>query len=275
MNNSAASARDRWRIHCHSAPSHTRLELTILSRRWPKKSSFFSFSTRRFYRSWTLRTAPRTARPAQPVPPRSHGWLPQSTSLRKSPINRAPFTRKPDNSACTVCVCHLLFLNTIVYYLTSLSPGDGGGPPFHERKEKAFPDHCVVMSQETVSAAHCVTSSNPTKFHFSSLEKLLWPVSRQLGNWHCAGDRRVRLSGPQGALPGRETSPSPQRGLCFYIFSSFTCVKPRGAGSGVNGPRADARMSGRGSRSPIPTDGAFNFTRPKTSASVTGARRCS
>lgn len=97
-------------------------------------------------------------------------------------------------------MCHLLFLNTIAYYFTSLSPGDGGGPPFHEREEKAFPAHCVVMSQETVCAAHCIASPNPTKFHFALLQKLLGPVSRQLGNRHCPGDGRARLSGPRGAF---------------------------------------------------------------------------
>lgn len=44
MNNSAARARERWRIHCHSAPSHTRLELTNLSRRGQRKVLSFPFS---------------------------------------------------------------------------------------------------------------------------------------------------------------------------------------------------------------------------------------
>lgn len=70
----------------------------------------------------------------------------------------------------------------------------------------------------------------------------------------------VRVTGVC-ASPGRR---EPSRGgkpllhpnePCGFISSSFTCVKPRGAGSGVKGPRADAPVSGRGSRSPIPPTG--------------------
>lgn len=166
---------------------------------------------------------------------------PANVSHRKSLLDWVPFTRKLENSACTVCVWHLLFLNTILYYFTSLSPGDGDEPPFHERKEKAFPNHCVVMSQETVTAAHCLASSNPTKFYFTRLKKLLWPVSWQLGNWHCVGNRRVHFSGPQGALPrwGRR-SLMPKR----FLFFSFTWVKLKWAVSRVNGQQAASRGPG-------------------------------
>lgn len=184
--------------------------------------------------------------------------------------------------------CHLLFLNTIVYYFTSLSPGDGDDPPFHERKEKAFPDYCVVMSQETVSAAHCVTSPNPTKFHFSLLQKLLCPVLRRLGNRHCPGDGRACLFGPQGALLRQgNLSFTPARFalLCSALPGWLSRAEIRGripqspAHEGAHAAAAQSEATalpqqGHG-RSSSPQTLAFNFTRPKTSASVTSARRCS
>lgn len=138
-------------------------------------------------------------------------------------------------------MCHLLFLNTIAYYFTSLSPGDGGGPPFHERKEKAFPAHCVVMSQETVCAAHCVASPNPTKFHFALLQKLLGPVSRQLGNRHCPGDGRARLSGPRGAFLRQGNL----RASAVCAALPFPSDTPGSEAEGTLAPSAGLRAAGR------------------------------
>lgn len=181
INNYAASARERRRIHCHSAPSHTQSELKILSWRWGKKSSFpFSLAV-----SLALCFNPVSRSTAERLVQLTRSLL-RSNSLRKSLVERAAFTRKLDNSSCSVRLWHLLFLNTIAYYFTSLSPGDGGSPPFHERKEKAFPDHCVVMSQETVSAAYCVISPNLTKLHFALLKKLLTGVMT-IGQWALSG----------------------------------------------------------------------------------------
>lgn len=170
MNNLAASTVKSWMenpLPQRPLPHAARTSDLILKM---GKVASFPFSLT-FLSAFCFTPASRSAAtPALSACPRSDMSLLHTISPRRSPANWAPLTRKLESSACTVCVCHLLFLNTIVYYFPLLSPGDGGDPPFHERKEKAFPDHCVVMSQETHFAAHCVTSPNPTK---SVLKKLL------------------------------------------------------------------------------------------------------
>ncbi|XP_019469851.1 uncharacterized protein LOC109366926 [Meleagris gallopavo] len=79
----------------------------------------------------------------------------------------------------------------------------------------------MTLTQETVCAAHCVTSPNPTKFHFALLRKLLGPVSRQFGNRHCPGDGRARLSGPRGAFLRQENLHA--SAICAVLPSLNTC----------------------------------------------------